>query len=202
MTRNRLGIAALVAVIAVVVWQIIWLIVIHIRVGTPLRPFFGEPIVPERAAPSIHLEDDRGKPFAYVPGAADAPTAFYFGYTHCTDACPLALARLTRAHRAFPALRVVFVTIDPARDDWVTIHRYLTRFDSSFIGLTGKREQIAAVQRAFGVSSAPSGTDRQIAHDDAVLVVDRRGRLALRYRGADLDVSAFVDDVGRLQRSR
>ncbi|TAM77233.1 SCO family protein [bacterium] len=194
--RAWIGTAALAAVVLVIAAEIVWLGVLHALHHTPLRPFTGRPIVPERAAPMLRLEDDRGRPFFYRPGASRAPAAFYFGYTHCRDACPLALARLARAHRALPSLRVIFVTIDPAHDDAPALHRYLARFDPAFVGLTGSQGDIAAAQRAFDLGASREG--RGIAHDDAVIVADATGRLALRYRGADLDVAAFVDDLQRL----
>lgn len=194
--RPWIGAAALAAAILVIVGEIVWLGVLHALHRTPLRPFAGQPIVPERAAPTLRLDDDRGRAFVYRPGAVRVPTAFYFGYTHCADACPLALARLARAHRALPSLRVIFVTIDPAHDDAPALHRYLARFDASFVGLAGSPREIAAAQRAFDLTA--SRARRGIAHDDAVIVADAAGRLALRYRGADLDVAAFVDDLRRL----
>ncbi len=196
--RAWIGTAALAAVVAVIAGEIAWLSVLHALQHTPLRPFTGQPIVPGRAVPALRLEDDRGRPFVYRPGVPRAPAAFYFGYTRCRDACPLALARLARAHRALPSLRVIFVTVDPANDTAAALHRYLAHFDAAFVGLTGSPKEIAAAQRAFEVAASPEG--RGIAHDDAVIVADATGRLALRYRGADLDVAAFVDDVQRLAR--
>ncbi|MDE2571007.1 MAG: SCO family protein [bacterium] len=196
MMPRSAGMVAAVAVLAVVAAQLALLMVVHLQRGTAFRPFAGEPIVPGRLVPQLHLIDDRGRPFTLTPENGGRPTVYYFGYTRCTDACPLTLARLARARREMGALDVRFVTLDPAHDDPPRLHRYLARFDARFTGLTGTPAEIAAAQRAFGVSAAANGSS--LDHDDAVIVVDPAGRMALRYTGADLDVGAFVDDVRRL----
>ena len=79
---------------------------------------------------------------------------------------------------------MVFVSVDPARDTPEAIRAYLDRFDSRFIGLTGTPEQLAAAQRAAGVSVAyDSGpNDRggyDVGHSSQVIVFtpDDLGRL-------------------------
>jgi protein SCO1/2 len=166
----------------------------HARTGTPLAPYAGEPIAGERRAPTFMLTDDRNRMFAYVARAGDPPTAFYFGYTRCPDACPLALAGLAHAHRVLPALRVLFVTIDPAYDRPAVLHRYLASFDSAFTGLTGTDAQVRALAGAFGVTALAGAAPE---HDDTIVFVDRRGTALLRYRGAQFDPLAFADDVRR-----
>ena len=70
--------------------------------------------------PTTVLMDTAGKPFdirAMTPGGV---TLLFFGYTHCPDECPLTMASTAAALRMLPAaqrakIRVLFVTVDPAR---------------------------------------------------------------------------------------
>lgn len=93
-------------------------------------------------------------------GAGRAALVF-FGYTHCPDVCPTTLADWARARRLLAAqtpadtarVRFVFVTVDPERDSAAVVARYVAQFDPGFVGLTGSRAAIDAVQQAWHVSS-------------------------------------------------
>jgi len=83
------------------------------------------------------------------------PALIFFGYTQCPDVCPMTLLRLTEALELLghegDALQPVFITVDPLRDTPEVIADYIASFDPRFIGLTGTRQQIANVERAFAV---------------------------------------------------
>lgn len=81
----------------------------------------------------------------------------YFGYTHCPDICPasvaagaLALTQLSPEERS--KTRLLFVSVDPARDTPAVLQKYTAYFHADMIGATGTPEQIAAVARAYGAS--------------------------------------------------
>src|ERR1700744_3703611 len=67
----------------------------------------------------------------------------YFGYTHCPDVCPETMARLLQVldkigKPAAQKVRILFISVDPARDTPQSLHTYLTAFDPEHIvGLTG-----------------------------------------------------------------
>lgn len=46
-------------------------------------------------------------------------------------------------------LRMVFVTVDPARDTPELLNDYLSAFDPRIVGLTGTEEEIAATAKTF-----------------------------------------------------
>jgi protein SCO1/2 len=116
---------------------------------------------------------DRGAPLIAENGTTTTLPALqkqakllllYFGYTHCPDVCPTTMADLATALRQSPAavrnaVRVVFVTSDPARDTPSAIHAWLSNFDvglpKPFIGLTGSMTTIEGVSRAVGVPIEP-----------------------------------------------
>ena len=106
-----------------------------------------------------------------------------FGYTSCTEVCPITLAMLARARKeladAGAELQVVYVTVDPERDSVARMHEYLANFDPSFIGGTGTELELAAVRRAYGIVATriPAGSGYGIAHSSSVYIVDRDGAL-------------------------
>ena len=110
-----------------------------------------------------------GGPFALVDqnGVARTDRDFagryrimYFGFTYCPDVCPVDLARLVAGYRAFAkadparAARVVpvFVSVDPARDTPAVLKTFTAAFDPALVGLTGSRQAIDAVTKAYGVA--------------------------------------------------
>ncbi|MFT4262742.1 MAG: SCO family protein [Nocardioides sp.] len=104
----------------------------------------------------VALQDTDGTSYALTE--ADKPlTLVFFGYTHCDDYCPLvmnnlsvALSRLSKADRE--DVDLVFVTSDPARDTGPVLRKYLDRYGSGFVGLTGELDDIVAVARSLAVS--------------------------------------------------
>lgn len=137
--------------------------------------------VPPRPAPALQLTDQDGKPFD-LASLRGTPVLVYFGYTHCPDICPATLADLRDAVRLIASpVHVVFVTIDPARDDAAAMKQYVDFYQAGFIGLTGTSDQIAATAAAWGVSyeklPSDSANGYAMAHSTEVYLVDPGGVL-------------------------
>jgi protein SCO1 len=123
----------------------------------------------------------------------------FFAYTHCPDICPLTLAALARSFESLksPAnLQILMVTVDPARDTPQRLHEYLSKFNSSFVGLTGTPAQIAQLSSAFYAGYSGSGI--QIAHTDAMMLLDRDGRFVRVYNQGNLAKQELHRDLQRL----
>jgi protein SCO1/2 len=124
-----------------------------------------------------------------------------FGYTSCTEVCPVTLSVLALAHRKLNTLaeelQVVYITVDPDRDSAERMRKYLTAFDPSFVGGTGTSEQLAAVRRDYGISvgkkvAVPGGY--VLSHSSFIYLIDRGGALrALMPFGHSAE--DFVHDV-------
>ncbi len=99
-------------------------------------------------------------------------------------------------------MQVVFVTVDPARDNAGHMHDYLAAFDPSFIGATGTPEALAAVRDKYGVTAVREGTgpDYAMAHTSTIFLIDRAGNLraAMPFGHGPAD---FVHDVELLLAS-
>jgi protein SCO1/2 len=95
-------------------------------------------------------------------------------------------------------VRFVFITVDPERDTPAALQAYLAHVDPTIVGLTGSRDALAQVARAYGVYSAAHPSladgDHTIAHTDRIFLIDRVGEWRVLYR-ADVDPSALVDDI-------
>jgi protein SCO1/2 len=117
-------------------------------------------IITPVAKPTIVLTDSSGKPYDIRTMTAGMVTLLYFGYTNCPNECPLTMANAAAALRILPAaeqakVRVLFVTVDPARDTLARLQSWLGNFNPSFIGLRGTLPQIQAAAHQTGI---PVGT--------------------------------------------
>ncbi len=136
---------------------------------------------PAKPEPPLQLTDQNGQPFD-LASLKGTPAFVYFGYTHCTDICPATLAdlRTAIAQAGLPA-KVVFVTVDPARDTAPVMKSYLDAYKAGFIGLTGTAAQIATAAAAWGVQysagPADSSGNYEMSHTTDVYLVDASGML-------------------------
>lgn len=160
--------------------------------------------------PSFVLRDTGGASYDFAAQTRGRPTLLYFGYTHCPDECPTAMADVAAALRSTDrtvraGVRVVFVTTDPARDTPPVLRRWLDRFGPGTVGLTGTQAQVDAAQRAVGVEpgrregvvAGPSGTPDPhpagtgasggagyaVTHENVIFGYDRADRLPVLYPG-------------------
>lgn len=119
--------------------------------------------------------------------AGDARVALvFFGFTQCPDVCPITMARLARIYADLGEpddVQVVLVTVDPETDTPEVIANYARGFHPDFVGLSGSNPQIAVAARTFYVGYASLGGG-QFTHSEAVVVVDREGRMRYVY-GSD-----------------
>jgi len=136
---------------------------------------------PARPAPALRLTDQDGRPFD-LASLRGRPVLVYFGYSHCPDICPTTLADIRAALRLVDVpVGVVFVTVDPARDDAAAMKQYVDYYQSGFIGLTGSAAEIAAAAEAWGVSyrklESTSAAGYAMAHSTETYLLDAAGML-------------------------
>ncbi|GAC1443456.1 MAG: hypothetical protein NVSMB55_17020 [Mycobacteriales bacterium] len=129
-------------------------------VATPT--YHGVEPQPVPARPEFVLTDTAGNRYDFGAQTRGRPTFVYFGYTHCPDECPTAMADVAAAlRRSTPQLRaaarVVFVTTDAKRDSPAVLRRWLDQFSAGFVGLTGTQAEVDAAARASGVAPGQVG---------------------------------------------
>ena len=132
---------------------------------------------------SFTLVGDNGKPFS-SQALEGKPYAIYFGFTRCGDVCPTTLSRLVKLRREAAndqAMRIVFVTIDPANDGPEEVGQYAGLFNAPIIGLTGSQAQIDQVKKQYGIFAEPvphAPMGKQMDHTATVLLFDGSGQFA------------------------
>ena len=153
---------------------------------------------PPRMAPEFVLPGSNGAPLK-LSSYRGKVVLLGFGFTSCTAVCPVTLATLKSAHKKLGAqaadLQVIYITVDPKRDNPAQLKRYLTGFDPSFLGATGSEAQLAAVRKEYGIAAKQApGPDGAYSHSSFIYLIDRQGRLrALMPFGHGAD--DYVHDV-------
>ena len=147
--------------------------------------------------------DDHGRT-ASILGVPPRPTAIYFGYTHCTDSCPIALGTLANARRhlgtAGQSLRIDFISVDPQRDTPRVLAAYVSRFGDGVVGYTGTAAQDEAALKAYHVwhqkTGAQPGSDAYYeGHSGAIFYIDTAGDI--QQLGDDQDKLDVVEQMMR-----
>lgn len=144
------------------------------RPGTlPPEPFYARP---------FELTDQDGA----VVTEADylgKPSAWFYGFTHCPDVCPTALAEMSAILEALgpqaDELKVVFVSVDPERDTPQIMKDYVEYFDGRIDGLTGSLEDVSAMakDRYIFFEKVPlEGDDYLMEHQASIQLVDAQGQ--------------------------
>ena len=154
---------------------------------------------PPRAAPELGLTGSNGAEVTIADHRGKV-VLLTFGFTSCAAVCPTTMSTLAQARKALgkagDRVQVVFVTVDPDRDDAAALSRYMAAFDPTFIGATGTAERLAEVRRNYGVTAVRegSGPDYAMAHTSSIFLIDHEGRL----RGMmpyGRDAADYVHDI-------
>jgi protein SCO1/2 len=144
-----------------------------------------------RLAPPVSTASAIGGPFQLVDqngrGISDQdlkgkPFLVFFGFTNCPDVCPTTLFDVSEVLRQLgpdaDKARALFVTVDPERDTAEKLKDYLSSFDPHLIGVTGPREDIDKMLKAYRVYSKKVPTENGYTMDHTALVylMDKDGR--------------------------
>jgi protein SCO1/2 len=165
--------------------------------------FYGQWIGKE--APDFALTDQDGNAVT-LSGLRGKLVLMTFGFTHCPNVCPTTLANLAQVCRELPTadqdrVRVLFITVDPARDTPRALKDYVGFYAPGFMGLTGSADGIAKVAKDYGAFYEAVLQESQVAgnyytfnHSAYVYLINPEGRYAVLYNNDKLA------DHGRMER--
>ncbi|MEM7472540.1 MAG: SCO family protein [Pseudomonadota bacterium] len=157
--------------------------------------------------PAFELSDQLGKTFTQ-DDLRGQWTIVMFGFNSCPDVCPFTLGNLEHAigetaMRVRPdnVPKVVFVSVDPARDaDYVT--EYAQYFHPEFRGVTGARDQIdtliTATDSFYRLLKPDADGYYEVQHSSAVSVIDPEGNLRAKLQ-PPFDAGMTAEFLARLQ---
>ena len=163
----------------------------------------GKPVRPVDA----RLVDQDGRTLRLASDVlADKIVVVGFVYTNCTDICPMVSHTFSQLQASLAPLmekkvRLVSLTVDPARDTPARLKEYSAHFEPKpgWLWLTGEISNVAQALQSFGIHiTRPENHPAQILVGDA-----KSGRWTRLY---DIDkpqqVLAKVDELLAAQRTR
>ena len=174
-------------------------------VGRP-HAFSGTEYLPLKQAPEIELSDQTGKPFHLSEQAGNIVLIFY-GYTNCPDVCPITLGEFKQIKAGLgddaDRVRFVFITVDPERDTREVLEKHISRFDPTFLALTGEPAELEPVYKAYGVYhekvDLENGQGYMMNHSGHTYVIDLNGNLRMTYAFGS-DTEDMTEDIKHLLR--
>ena len=131
--------------------------------------------------------------------------ALTFLYTTCPDVCPLTATqfKLAQERLASDANNVTFiaVSIDPDRDTPQAAQQFSAAHGLSrnWYYLVGGHAQLAPVWSSYGIGVQPDSGNMTVSHNDAVYLIDKRGRERVLLHSDALGTDLF-DDLRALTR--
>ncbi len=142
-------------------------------------------------------------------------TFITLGFTHCSDVCPMMLSHMatirarmaeTLPSNALP--RLMFVSVDPARDAPDILGDYVRHFAADFIGATGTKPQLDALVKSLGafyrIGRKRADGFYSVDHSAELYLLDPELRLRARFQ-PPLDTDAVQEaykGLGAAPRSR
>jgi cytochrome oxidase Cu insertion factor (SCO1/SenC/PrrC family) len=147
---------------------------------------------PQPAGGDFSLTDHNGKRFRLSDHRGKVILLF-FGYTSCTEACPIILGRINSVFKQLGSDQdkafAVFISVDPERDTASVLRDYVQYFSAHTVALTGKKEEIDAVVKQYGakyeIEKSDSALGYHISHTTDIYLIDQRGALQSRFKHTD-----------------
>lgn len=162
----------------------------------PERTLLAEP---PRAIADFQLTDQSGKT-TKLADFRGAPVLLFFGFTHCSTACPAALHQLRQLERehgkALGKTRIVIVSVDGERDTPSAMKTWLQPLSAKFIGLTGTPARVQNIAAQFSAAfykvPGASAGEYSMEHNSQIFLLDSKGQLRATFFNAPLATMAEV----------
>ncbi|MDN3519098.1 SCO family protein [Aquisalimonas lutea] len=137
----------------------------------------------------------------------------FFGFTSCPDVCPNTLGRLSQVLRELSPsqrgnVRILFVSVDPQRDNPSRLAEYTDAFGEQFVGMTADQSTLRELTGRYYTTFSYGESDREgnytVQHNGSVFVFDRDDRARLKITASGVggipsdSVNAIVADIRRL----
>lgn len=118
----------------------------------------------------------------------------FFGYTQCPDVCPSTVFKLNQIYdlldqdqRISKLPQVIFISIDPERDNPETLSEYLAFFNPRFIGITGDQSEIKKITSTMSVyyekiEQNEDSNSYIMNHTASIFLTNDEGKLVASFR--------------------
>ena len=129
----------------------------------------------------VNLIDHNGQAFKSTT-LKNKPSLLFFGFTNCPEICPTTLADLSQITKEVTSnddsINIIFVTLDPKRDNKEHLKDYIQYFDGNIIGVTGNQIEIKEFADNWGVfyeAVKTTNSNYTLNHTATVFMIDALG---------------------------
>ena len=131
----------------------------------------------------------------------------FFGYMNCPDVCPATLNTVAQAKKQFEQAgsefpQVVFISIDPYRDNIKDLGEYVRYFDEAFIGATGEERLLTAItvqtDSTFMTIPSENPQEYKVGHSANLVLINPAVEL-VAVLGAPHSVESVIDALNHFQ---
>ena len=129
----------------------------------------------------VNLIDHNGQAFKSTT-LKNKPSLLFFGFTNCPEICPTTLADLSQITKEVTSnddsINIIFVTLDPKRDNKEHLKDYIQYFDGNIIGVTGNKIEIKEFADNWGVfyeAVKTTNNNYTLNHTATVFMIDALG---------------------------
>ncbi len=137
-------------------------------------------------------------------------TVFFFGYMFCPDYCPTTMTTMNAALAKMKPedaakVQVVFVTVDPKRDQPKLLKDYVKAFNPTFAALYGNDEQTAVAAKEFKIiyqkAQVKDDNTYLVDHSTQMYAFDPQGRIRLMIKH-EAGPDAIAADLAALVKGK
>ncbi|VAX09785.1 Cytochrome oxidase biogenesis protein Sco1/SenC/PrrC, thiol-disulfide reductase involved in Cu(I) insertion into CoxII Cu(A) center [hydrothermal vent metagenome] len=158
---------------------------------------------------NLHLLDAQNHAFT-LERLQDHWSLIYFGYMNCPDVCPATLSIMQQVWRQLreqkadmTQFQLVFVSVDPDRDQPQQLQEYAGYFDPSFIGISGDANEIDNFTRQtdikYGFEDEDETGNYAVNHSTRILLLDPQARLRA-FLSSPFDSKSITHDLLAIQQ--
>ena len=154
----------------------------------------------------VNLIDHNGQAFKSTT-LKNKPSLLFFGFTNCPEICPTTLADLSQITNEVTlnddSINIIFVTLDPKRDNKEHLKDYIQYFDGNIIGVTGNKIEIKEFADNWGVfyeTVKTKNNNYTLNHTATVFMIDALGN----FRGTiawNENESSIIQKINNLRKT-
>jgi len=197
--KNKIKIISLILILFLAIVSVMGYLIFQAKNKETFNGFYNE-----RVLSDFSLKDSSGNDVSLSKYKGKI-VLLIFGYTNCPDICPTTLGNLRTIYSELDDkqddVQVVFISVDPERDNPGKLEEYVNFFNNDFVGLTGTDDQLKKVSDVFNIFYFKEGIDADkdylMSHPTSIYLIDREGKLILKYPH-NTKQEYIVEDLKRL----
>jgi protein SCO1/2 len=144
----------------------------------------------------FHLIDEKGKSLTKKRFKSHW-TILFFGFTNCTMVCPTTLTELSKMYNQLEkdlpenkVPQIVFISVDPARDNLARLKQFIHAFNPHFIAARARADLILALEKELHLTIS---SENLLNHSMEIILLNPEVR-AQAYFSYPHEASQLVKD--------